>query len=43
MQVVHGVSDFSAVLYFQWIVDLENDLTEAEATFHACGPAEGAG
>lgn len=43
MQAVHGVSDFSAVLYFQRVVDLENDLTEAQATFHACGPAEGAG
>lgn len=38
-----GVLTSVQFLYFQWIVDLEKDLTETEATFHACGPAEGVG
>lgn len=43
MKVVHGVSDLNAILCFQWIVDVEKGLNEAETTFHAFGPEEGAG
>lgn len=33
MQIFHGPSDLNAILSFQWIVDVEKDLNDAEAHF----------